>query len=176
MLRATPHSSPARRAAVARGIVVAALFIAAGQAFAADESGTVGDRLHEVERALEAGRGEAVTLKRKASELAQKLESARSESVAAAKAIQDHEAELTNVWMALCPKLMTPPATAPAPKGVEKFAADVATGHPERAALPGGYGRPFPVSCSASAIGARLRVETNAQCVPQRGPGLWRVR
>lgn len=97
MLRATPHNSPARRAAVARGVVAAALFIAAGQAFAADDSGTVGDRLHEVERALEAGRGAAVALKRKASELAQKLESARSESVAAAKAIQDHEAELSRL-------------------------------------------------------------------------------
>ncbi|MDP6602937.1 MAG: peptidoglycan DD-metalloendopeptidase family protein [Rhodospirillales bacterium] len=74
-----------------------ALSIATGQVFAADDDRTVGDRLHEVERALEAGRGEADALKRKAGKLAHQLEEARRESVTAAKAIQDHESELSRL-------------------------------------------------------------------------------
>ena len=97
MLRATPRNSPGRRAALAAGVVVAALSISAGRAFAAGDDRTVGDRLHEVERALEAGRGEADALKRTAGALAHKLEDARRDSVAAAEAIQDHEAELSRL-------------------------------------------------------------------------------
>ena len=74
-----------------------ALFVTVGQAIAAADDRTVGDRLHEVERALKAGRGEADALKRKAGALAHKLEDARRESVTAAKAIQDHEAELSRL-------------------------------------------------------------------------------
>ena len=74
-----------------------ALSVTVGQAIAAADDRTVGDRLHEVERALKAGRGEADALKRKAGALAQKLEDARRESVTAAKAIQDHEAELSRL-------------------------------------------------------------------------------
>ena len=74
-----------------------ALSVTVGQAIAAADDRTVGDRLHEVERALKAGRGEADALKRKAGALAHKLEDARRESVTAAKAIQDHEAELSRL-------------------------------------------------------------------------------
>ena len=74
-----------------------ALSVTVGQAIAAADNRTVGDRLHEVERALKAGRGEADALKRKAGALAHKLEDARRESVTAAKAIQDHEAELSRL-------------------------------------------------------------------------------
>ena len=74
-----------------------ALSVTVGQTIAAADDRTVGDRLHEVERALKAGRGEADALKRKAGALAHKLEDARRESVTAAKAIQDHEAELSRL-------------------------------------------------------------------------------
>ena len=74
-----------------------ALSVTVGQAIAAADDRTVGDRLHEVERALKAGRGEADALKRKAGAFAHKLEDARRESVTAAKAIQDHEAELSRL-------------------------------------------------------------------------------
>ena len=74
-----------------------ALSVTVGQAIAAADDRTVGDRLHEVERALKAGRGEADALKRKAGALAHKLEDARRESVTAAEAIQDHEAELSRL-------------------------------------------------------------------------------
>ena len=96
-MRATPRNSPGRRAALATGVVVVALSVTVGQAIAAADDRTVGDRLHEVERALKAGRGEADALKRKAGALAHKLADARRESVTAAKAIQDHEAELSRL-------------------------------------------------------------------------------
>jgi septal ring factor EnvC (AmiA/AmiB activator) len=83
--------APARAgpAALALSLALAATALAAEEEGAAEPTA----RLESVERALEAERREGQQLKRRAAALEQEMERLRDESVAAARAIQDHERE-----------------------------------------------------------------------------------
>ena len=75
--------------------LVAAALMANSATSSARGAETVDKRLKEVERAIEAGRKTGKTLKRKAKNLGEELRRTRRQSVATARTIQEHEAEVS---------------------------------------------------------------------------------
>jgi septal ring factor EnvC (AmiA/AmiB activator) len=91
-----PQPSERRRRAVVSSSLLACLFAvlaAVPDASAAEKSG-LGERLREVERELEAGRRQEEELRRKAEALDEEVQRLRADSVAAARAAQDHETRI----------------------------------------------------------------------------------
>ena len=74
-----------------------AALAAAAAASSARGAETVDTRLKEVERAIEAGRKTGRALKRKAESLGEELRRTRRQSVATARGIQEHEAEVSRL-------------------------------------------------------------------------------
>jgi len=82
-----------------RGLVVPVFLVAAFPlpAAGAEEPKSGTTRLGEVKRALEKSRGEGRTLKRDAKRLDRDIKKLRRDTIAAAKAIQDYEAQMTGL-------------------------------------------------------------------------------